>query len=394
MRLLLVTDSPFATSAYAQQGLLLAKALNNAGHTVIYYGHTYPGVPMVYQGVQIVGNLSFGLQHQMRDLIAHYIQQYNIDCVLTFKDPVVLDDDRLARLSVPWIAFAPVDTEPASRMLIQSVQHATRVITPTKFAQAQFAQQGVKADYAPHAVDTDFFTPDAAAGMVFRRQHGIGDDTFLVSMVANNQDYPSRKSLDQALIAFIAMMQHEPTADVTLWLHTDMLGARGGVKLHHILMTFTVQDRWIRFTDQTAYEAGCTPEFVRDLYRASNVLLAPSEGEGFCVPVIEAAACGTPSIVTNSTALREVARAGWRIPSDTLQGGEWYWCPLGGMRFKPTQSAITEAIRTARHTSDKNAVRNDARQSAMRYNLSEVMAIHWIPLMAQIEAQIMEAVLA
>lgn len=394
MRLLIITDSPFATSAYAQQALMLAKALNTAGHTVIYYGATYAGAPMMYQGVQVVGNLSFGLQRGIRDLTAYYVQAYNIDAVFTMKDPFIVEHENLARLPVPWIAFAPVDTEPASHMLIQSVQHATRVIAPTRFSQQQLANEGIKADYAPHAVDTDFFTPDVDAGLVFRKEHSINPDAFMACMVANNQDYPSRKSLDQALIAWITMVNTEPTLDAVLWLHTDMMGIRGGVNLEHVLMTFDIPERCIRFTNQAQYEAGCSPEFVRDLYRASDVLLAPSEGEGFCVPVIEAAACGTPAIVSDFTAFREVHKTGVRIPSDDLKCGERYWNPLGATRFRPTRAGILQALKVTRAIEDKNTVRTDARKSALRYNLKDVMTLHWLPLMAQIEQQIVEAVLA
>lgn len=386
MRLLIISDSPFAISAYSQQAWALAHALHNVGHTVIYYGVTHPAAPMLHEGIQVVGNLSYGQGGQVRDLVAYYVETYAVDAVLSFKDPFVLDYERLARLPVAWLAFAPSDTEPAAHMLIQSVQHATRVITPTRFSVGQFAQHGVKADYAPHGVDTDFWQDTPSLRRKFRKANGISDNAFMACMVATNQDYPSRKSLDQALIAFIGFAsQHQ---DAVLWLHTDILGTRGGVNLEHILLTFDAQERMVRFTDPAHYEAGCSQEWLRELYCASDVLLAPSEGEGFCVPVIEAAACGTPAIVTDFTAFREVHKTGWRI-----RKGEAYWSPIGGLRFRPSRDGIAEALQAAYSvTPEKRAeLRTDARKSSLRYNTNEVMKDFWLPLMREIEGQILEA---
>jgi glycosyltransferase involved in cell wall biosynthesis len=50
------------------------------------------------------------------------------------------------------------------------------------------------------------------------------------------------------------------------------------------------------------------------LYTAFDVLLAPSYGEGFGVPTIEAQACGTRAIVSNWAASKDlVSESSWRV---------------------------------------------------------------------------------
>lgn len=54
------------------------------------------------------------------------------------------------------------------------------------------------------------------------------------------------------------------------------------------------------YRDQTA-EAD-----LPDYYRAADLLVVPSSEEGFCLPIIEAMACGTPVVATNLTSLPEI----------------------------------------------------------------------------------------
>ena len=56
---------------------------------------------------------------------------------------------------------------------------------------------------------------------------------------------------------------------------------------------------------------GTVPEQdMPDLYSACDAFLAPSLHEGFCLPVVEAMACGTPVIGACATALPEVIGSG------------------------------------------------------------------------------------
>jgi glycosyltransferase involved in cell wall biosynthesis len=54
--------------------------------------------------------------------------------------------------------------------------------------------------------------------------------------------------------------------------------------------------------------SGISDEYLERLYAGADCLLAPSEGEGFGLPLIEAAQCGLPILARDLPVSREVAR--------------------------------------------------------------------------------------
>ena len=54
--------------------------------------------------------------------------------------------------------------------------------------------------------------------------------------------------------------------------------------------------------------SGISDQYLERLYAAADCLLAPSEGEGFGLPLIEAAQCGLPILARDLPVFREVAR--------------------------------------------------------------------------------------
>jgi glycosyltransferase involved in cell wall biosynthesis len=61
------------------------------------------------------------------------------------------------------------------------------------------------------------------------------------------------------------------------------------------------------------------------IYSAMDVLLNPAMGEGFGITVLEAQACGTPAIVTEFSAMKEVCAAGWHVKWDPYWTGQNSW---------------------------------------------------------------------
>jgi glycosyltransferase involved in cell wall biosynthesis len=99
-----------------------------------------------------------------------------------------------------------------------------------------------------------------------------------------------------------------------LYVHSSGAAPPSALNLKELATQAGIPPHAIVFPDSYAYfPHGFSPEQMAAMYTAFDVLLAPSHGEGFCVPLIEAQACGTPVIATDFSAQPELVGAGWLV---------------------------------------------------------------------------------
>jgi glycosyltransferase involved in cell wall biosynthesis len=207
----------------------------------------------------------------------------------------------------------------------------------------------------PHPVDLQFFTPGE------RRLIG-----------------PTGREVNRNRFTALALFQwttrKNPMALLTAWCRSS-LGKRSDCAL--ILKTYAAN-----FDDAAAHQLRRqiaqfkTMLNIRDLqpnvhpfttlvpeeempgmYRSADVFLHPSHGEGFGMPVSEAAACGLPAIYTNATAHAEFA-TGYpvdchRVPVSGMSHIPWYasdqdWWQIDTLDFVEKLEQAYEDWKTGR----------------------------------------------
>jgi glycosyltransferase involved in cell wall biosynthesis len=104
-----------------------------------------------------------------------------------------------------------------------------------------------------------------------------------------------------------------------------------------------------------------TPEAMAELYRACDVFVSSYRGEGFCMPALEAMACGLPAMVTGGGSTDDYVSdlCGWRIPSRLISvGNTVYREPVNGEAhlLEADVAALTQLLRDA-------FANNDTRQA-------------------------------
>ena len=103
-----------------------------------------------------------------------------------------------------------------------------------------------------------------------------------------------------------------------------------------------------------------------------DVLVQPSRGEGFGIPLVEAQACGTRAVVSNATAQPELLGHGWAVDVqpqwDEAQKAWW---------FTPQVGSIVDALEAA--YAEGRVRSQKAIDFAAQYDADKVFDQYWRP---------------
>ncbi|HOU22922.1 MAG: D-inositol 3-phosphate glycosyltransferase [Chloroflexi bacterium ADurb.Bin180] len=132
---------------------------------------------------------------------------------------------------------------------------------------------------------------DPAFSAEVKRRNGLERDFVLfVSTIE------PRKNVPTLLMAFRQLLDdYRPEVDLVL----------GGEKGWLFEEVFALVDK-LQLKDRVRFVGKVTPEDLLGLYNAAKILVHPAFYEGFGLPPLEAMACGTPVVVSNTSSLPEV----------------------------------------------------------------------------------------
>ena len=386
MKFLIHANAPWVSTGYGVQCAYLAERLKAEGHDVAIsstYGQqgqmaTWHGIPIYPCGYEVNSNDILHV-HAM-----HWFEgDPNNGWIITLLDVWCLQNPRLAEFNI--LAWCPVDHYPVPPGVRRFFQMSSAVpVAMSRYGEAQLAQAGLAPFYVPLTVDTSKYKPTRfveipGRGQVTGRELlGIPEDAFVVGMVAMNKGWSvDRKGFNEAFRAFGMFWQKHNNA--VLYVHADWPGGAEGMNLKDLAMRCAIPEHALVFVDQYAYRMGFPPEMMAATYSAMDVLLAPSHGEGFCVPMIEAQACGTPVIATDFSAQKELVGSGWRVmfqaENDPAQSADLA-CPY----VFDILNALEDCYR-----SDLNNMAVDAIEFAGHYDTDKVFYDHWLPLLDRLE---------
>jgi glycosyltransferase involved in cell wall biosynthesis len=390
MKFLIHSNGPTISTGYGVQTRYLADRLAAAGHEVAVsctYGHQGPISTWKSPSGHDVRLYPAGYEVNSNDVIhAHAEHWFDGDpqsgWIIPLLDVWALVNPRLAEWQVA--AWAPVDHLPVPPDVVKFFHRTGATpIAMSRFGEEMFIQAGLNPVYIPLSVDTNIYKPsftvDVAGNTVSARELArVPNDAFVVGMVGMNKGWArDRKGFNEAFRAFGRFWEKHQNA--VLYLHADQFGGADGYNLVELAVHAGVPEHAIVWADQYAYRLGLPPHLMAAVYTAMDVLLAPSHGEGFCVPLIEAQACGTPVIASDFSAQRELVGAGWKVTGqlewDAAQHSS-YLCPYVEDVYRKLEEA---------YASDLAGMQAEAVEFARQYDTDHVFATGWQPFIATLE---------
>lgn len=385
MKILWHSNAAWSSTGYGVQTRIFTHRLKEHHDLAISAFYGLEGGRLNIDGIQVYPNsgVNFGNEVIQSHARSHFGGDLRGGLVLTLMDTWVLDHNVWADLNVA--SWVPIDHDPAPPKVLSFFRGSQSIpIAMSRWGQERLNEFDPL--YVPHGVETKTYRPHDKAKA--REKVGLPKDAFVVGVVATNMGsspggIPSRKSFPEILAAFAKFRaKHD---DAYLYLHTEMTGRSGGVELPGLLTNLGLDDGSVLFCDQYRYIFDPWPgSYMAKLYSSFDVLLNPSKGEGFGVPVLEAQACGTPAIVTDFSAMKEVCGAGWHVEYEPQWMGQNAW------QATPNVDDIVRALDEC-HRLPKGTRKNLSEKAvahAAQYDADLVTEQFWLPALAEIEDRI------
>ena len=376
----LSSNTPGAPTGYGQQGEYLVERMLKHGMKVAAlsnYG-LEGSVTELQIGNKKIPHYPRGFSPYSDDVIPAHHQHFrrgkeNLpNCILTLYDVWVYKNPNLKNLPiVSWVPLDHVTLPPHVKKFLE--QDNVEPVTMSPHGQRQLADVGIASNYIPHGVDTKTYKPTHTVnGIDTRAFMGVKEDEFLVGMVAANKanGIIHRKAFAENLMAFSMLLKEHP--DAVLYIHSEPSKIMQGFDLGNLIQAVGIPKDRVIFPDPTQLRYGYSQEHLAALYTAFDVLLAPSYGEGFGVPTIEAQACGTRVIGSNWAATQDlVAEDGWLVNGIPFwDEGQSAWWQI------PSVPSILDALRQAyqeRGHSQKSL------EFAKQFDFDKVWREKWLP---------------
>ena len=355
MKIMPVSDSPWAPTGFGTNTRNIASIFAEQGHTVGYAGcqnskHEpewetpwplgqeetkvkFELLPMLHQGQEKFGEKSFPqwLEQFQPDIVFTHLDIQMFSYMTEAKKPTGLNIPVIGEGGVPltyqqyqqltkdgWRAakkerfklasIIPIDGQPSVPLWQKTLEFVDYPVAMSQYGKTvmgiDFMDWNPKnpITYIPHGVDCNFFKPQEVAKP--------NPDTFIVGCVARNQHRKNIPRLMRSFKIFVEKNNISPD-DAKLMLHMDWNDHMGwNVEYMASNHVYDISD-YLMPPTMGNLEGGQHPDDAGmvNIYNLMDVHALPTGGEGFGIPTVESMACGVPNVLCNYTTSYELVGA-------------------------------------------------------------------------------------
>lgn len=381
------SNSPYQPTGYGVQAGHLVEGLLKDGYAVSAISNyglegnnsvlttPYGDVPHYARGFDPYSNDVGPMNHQ------HWLSQNPgvKDLLITLYDVWVLKGEAWGRLNkiASWTPLDHVTMPPNVEAWLRKPNVTPIAMSP--HGERQMTERGIENFYIPHSIDVKTMQPTFDVnGRETREFFGWKSDDYVVGMVAANKasGLVHRKAFSENLLAFANFKKKK--ADAKLYIHTDPLGAAGGWNLFKLLDSLGIPQEDVRFPSIVDFRYGMSQNILAAFMTTMDVMLAPSYGEGFGVPTVEAQACGTRVIGSSWAATPDLLADDCYMVEGQPQwdSGQDAWWQI------PKVGSIVDALNRAYDTPRERS--KTCIEFASAFDVDAVWKGYWRPFLATV----------
>ena len=306
MKVAILADNPTILTGYGKIAYYFGKYLLRAGIEVVYFGLQHMGGP-VYVRVEDSliplyscyngdgARLERCLKETQPDILVHIR-----DAFAHLKEffPAAYQVRPICqRYGVKTILWTPVQSEPLPRQFAQACNtESDLTLVPTKWGREQLLWTGVPYNHMevlPWGIDPEVYRKVE----VDKTEFGFSENCVAIGSIGV-PDQP-RKNWAGLLLAFQKVKKEVPEAE--LFLNTWA----GAYHIPHFIEALDLKGS-VLMPAQYMKEWGMSEDDLIKFYSALDVYVSLSGAEGFNLPCLEAAACGTKVVVSEHPNHREI----------------------------------------------------------------------------------------
>ena len=394
LRILWQANSPHANSGYSVFTRDLLFRLLRDGWPVACsgIGAGVDAYPVLMHGEDLIDDRFKGVKLKVyprmmdgygSDALVPHAFDWKANAVFDMQDVWVLNPQELSKIKT-WIPYCPIDKYPVPQNVLANLQYAYKIITFSKFGHKALEEKGFTSTLILEGTDTEIFKPLSKAEM--RKKYGIPQDIFLFGMIAANKENPPRKGFQEAVEAFKLFYDKHPEAAIFFHSHQQ---TNTGFPIKQLIQTLGIPvDKAFFLNDYLSMFNTRSHDIVQEM-NMFDVLLHPSHTEGFGLTVIEAASCGIPAIVNDTTSMPEMIVSGVTgeiAKTDRhrfTQDGTWVWTG-------DVQDIYGCMERLYKKLHEENTIAVDCRKHIVEnYNIDKLFTDNWLPLFESLQEELL-----
>lgn len=393
LKILWQSNSPSANSGYSVFSRDLLFRLLKDGWNVecSSMGAGVDAYPVMMHGEDLIDDRFKGLKLKVYpkmhepygsdSLVFHGIQS-KANVIFTMQDVWPLQPAELSKLRT-WIAYVPIDKYPVPQNVIDKLQYAYKIITFSRFGQKALEEKGFTSTLIVEGTDTEIFKPMNKAEM--RKKYGLPQDIFLFGMIGANKENPPRKGYQEAIEAFKLFCDKHPEARI--FFHTQQVSPTG-FPIKELARTLGIADRFF-FLDDYRGSFNSRSHNIAEELNMFDILLHPSQTEGFGLVPIEAMSCGVPVIVTNTTSMPEAVISG--VTGEIAKTDKHRFTPDATWVWTADVQSVYECMeRLYKKLSGANTVAKDCREHVLKnYDIDKLYSEKWLPMFEELQEELL-----